>query len=168
MTARPYVLALPVMTAASVVVAWNSSLSLLAVAGAIILVGGLVRKSVNLALFAGCLLYLPIAVALSMAVHLVALSYLVSGLLIVVMTEMATFQFELSELLESPTGIDSEAASLVSSLSIAHTRKLSLYAGLAIVVVAASAGLAWGTVFAPELIAAAILLTLLVLVYASR
>jgi len=167
-TARPYVLALLAATVLSVVVAWNSSLSLLAVAGSAVLAASLVRKSVNLALLAGCFLYLPLAVALSLALNLVALSYIASGLFIVVMTELATFQYELSAMLESPTGVDSEAASLASEVSRAHAKKLSLYLGLAVLVVAVSAGMAEATIYASELIAAAILLVLLVLVYATR
>jgi hypothetical protein len=87
---------------------------------------------------------------------------------VIVICERMTFEYDVSTVLGSPTGIDAEARSLVSEVSRAHTRKMSLYVALAALVIAGSATTSTFTAYAWVLVAAAMLLVLVVLVYATR
>jgi len=58
--------------------------------------------------------------------------------------------------------------SLVSEFSRAHVRRMFLYVTLAALVIAGSAAISAFTVYASELVAAAMLLMLVVIVYATR
>jgi hypothetical protein len=118
-------------------------------------------------LLAGLFLYPPLAVALTRVLP-AAWSFLASGLFVIVVCERMTFEYEVSAVLESPTGVDAEVRSRVSEVSRAHARKISMYVGLAALVIAGSAAASAFTVYAPELIVAAMLLILVILVYATR
>lgn len=167
MSARPYTIILLIAAAASAVASWDLLASVLAAACAASLVAGFVWKRVLPTLLAGLLLYPPLAVALTRVLP-AAWSYLASGLFVIVVCERMTFEYDVSKALESPTGIDAEARSRVSEVSRAHTRKMFLYVALAALVIAGSAATSAYTLYAPELIAAGMLLMLAVLFYATR
>ena len=138
MSARPFALALLLAAAAAAVVSWNSLASLLVAACAASLVAGFIRKRVLPTLLAGLLLYPALAMALTTLLP-AAWSYLLSGLFVIVICESMTFEYDVSAVLESPTGIDAETRSLLSEVSRAHTRRTSLYVALAALVMAGSA-----------------------------
>ena len=167
MSARPFAMIFLLAAAAAAVVSWDLLASVTVVACAASLLVGLASKRPVPTLLAGLLLYPVLAVALTTVLP-ATWSYLASGLFAIVVCERITFEYEVSTVLGSPTGIDAEARSLVSEVSRAHTRKMSLYVALAASVIAISAATSAFTVYASELIAAAILLMLVVLVYATR
>ena len=167
MSARPYAMILLLAALAAAVVSWSSLASAMVVACAISLLVGLVWKRPMPTLLAGLFLYPPLAVALTRVLP-AAWSFLASGLFVIVVCERMTFEYEVSAVLESPTGVDAEVRSRVSEVSRAHARKISMYVGLAALVIAGSAAASAFTVYAPELIVAAMLLILVILVYATR
>jgi hypothetical protein len=167
MSARPLAAILVLVATAAAVAAWNPVASVMVAACAIFLLVGLAWKRVLPTLLAGCLLYPVLAVALTRGL-LATWSFLASGLFVIVVCERMTFEYELSTVLESPTGIDAEARSRALEVSRAHMRKISLYVALAAFVIAGSVVVSTFTVYASELIAATMLLMLVVLVYATR
>jgi len=167
MSARPFAVTMLLAAAAAAVISWNSLGSVMVGACAASLVAGFVWKRVLPTLLAGLLLYPPLAMALTSLLP-PAWSCLASGLFVIVVCERMTFEYEASAMLGSPTGIDAEARSLVSEVSRAHTRKVFLYIALAALVIAGSAAATAFTVYASELIAAAMLLVLAIFVYATR
>lgn len=167
MSARSLTVVLVLVASAAAVVVWNPLASILVAVCAISLLVGLAWKMVLPTLLAGCLLYPVLAVALT-GVFSATWSFLASGLFVIVVCERMTFEYELSTVLESPTGIDAEARSQALEVSRAHIRKISLYVALAALVIAGSWTVSAFTVYASELIAATMLLMLVVLVYATR
>lgn len=167
MSTKPYAMILLLAAGAAAVASWGILASLLAASCAASLMAGLTWKRVMPTLLAGCLLYPVLAVALARVLP-PAWSVFASGLFVIVVCERLTFEYELSVVLESPTGIDEEARSRASEISRAHARRMSLYIVLAVLVIAGSAAASAFTVYASELIAAAMLLMLTVLVYATR
>ena len=167
MSARPFAIILLLAAAAAAVASWNTLVSVLAAASTASLLAGTARKRVMPTLLAGLLLYPALAVALTRVLP-AAWSCFASGLFLIVVCERMTFEYEVSAVLECPTGVDAEARSLVSAVSRAHTKRMSIYVALAALVVAGSAAASAFTVYASELIVAAMLLMLVVLVYATR
>ncbi len=167
MSARPYAIVLLLAAAAAAVVSWNPLASVLVTGCAALLVAGFVWKRVLPTLLSGLLVYPALAVALTRILP-ATWSYLASGLFVIVICERMTFEYEVSAVLGSPTGIDAGARSLVSEVSRAHTRKLALYVALAALVIAGSILVSAFTVYASELIAAAMLLMLVIYFYATR
>lgn len=167
MSARPYAMILLLAAVAAAVVLRSPLASVMVVACTASLLVGFVWKRPMPTLLAGLLLYPPLAVALTRVLP-IAWSFLASGLFVIVVCEKMTFEYEVSAVLESPTGVDAEARSRVSEVSRAHARKMSMYVALAALVIAGSAAISAFTVYAPELIVAAMLLMLVVLVYATR
>lgn len=167
MSARPFAIILLLAAAAAAAVSWNPLASVMVAACAASLLVGFVRKKVLPTLLAGLLLYPPLALALTRVLP-ATWSYLATGLFVIVICERATFEYEVSTVLGSPTGIDAEARSLASEVSKAHARKMYLYVALAALVIAGSAVASAFTVYAPELVAAAMLLMVAVFVYATR
>jgi|GEM_PF-564785 len=165
MSARPFAVILLLAAAAAAVISWNPLASVMVGACAASLVAGFVWKKVLPTLIAGLLLYPPLAMALTTALP-PSWSCLASGLFVIVVCERMTFEYEVSAVLVSPTGIDAETRSLASEVSRAHAKKMSLYVVLAAMVIAGSAVASAFTVYASELIAAAMLLVLAVFVYA--
>jgi hypothetical protein len=160
-------MALLLAAAAAAVVSWDRLVSVIVAACLALLLVGFVWKRVVPTLLAGLLLYPALAVALTRVLP-ATWSYLASGLFVIVVCERMTFEYDLSAVLESPTGIDAEARSLASEVSRAHTRKISLYVALAALVIAGSAMVSAFTLYASVPIAAAMLLILVILVYATR
>jgi hypothetical protein len=167
MSARPFAIILLLAAAVAAVVSWNPLASLLVAAGAAFLVAGFAWKRVMPTLLSGLLLYPALAMALTRVLP-ATWSYLASGLFVIVICERTTFEYEVSTVLGSPTGIDVEARSLAFEVSKAHARKVYLYVALATLVIAASAVASTFTVYAPELIAAAMLLMVAIFVYGTR
>jgi hypothetical protein len=167
MSARPFAIILLLAAAAAAIVSWNPVVSVLAEACAASLLVGFVWRRVLPTLLAGLLLYQGLAVALTTFLP-ATWSYLTSGLFVIVTCERMTFEYEMSEVLGSPTGIDAEARSLVSKVSRMHSRKMARYVALAALVIAGSAVASAFTVHASELIVAAMLLFLAILFYATR
>lgn len=167
MSARPFAIILLLAAAAAAVASWNLLVSVMAAASTASLLGGIAWKRVMPTLLAGLLLYPALAVALTRVLP-AAWSCLASGLFLIVVCERMTFEYDVSAVLESPTGVDAEARSLVSHVSRAHTKKMSTYVALAALVIAGSAAASAFTVYASELIVAAMLLMLVVFVYATR
>lgn len=167
MSARPYALILLLAAAASSVVSWNFLTSALAGACAASLLAGLAWKKAMPTLLAGCLVYPVLGVTLARVLP-VAWSFLASGLFLIVVCERITFEYEVSEVLESPTGVDAEARSRASEVSKSHARKMAQFVALAALVMAGSAIVSAFSIYASVLVAAAILLVLVVLVYATR
>jgi hypothetical protein len=132
----------------------------------VLLIGFHWRKEL-LTVLAGWLLYLPLAAVLARALP-PSWSYLLSGLLVMVVSESLAFQREASATLESSAGVDSEALLLTSNLSRTHTRKMAAYVALTATVMVVSAAASTLTAYASELVAATILLMLAVTVYANR
>ncbi len=125
MSARPFAIVLLLVAVASAVVSWNRLASVMVGACAACLVAGLVWKRVTPTLLAGLLLYPVLAVALT-AVLPVIWSFLASGLFVIAICERMTFEYEVSTVLESPTGVDAETRLRVSEVSRAHARRISL------------------------------------------
>jgi hypothetical protein len=166
-SARPFAMIVLFAATAAAVVSWDPLMSVMVAACAASILAGFVEKRVLPTLFAGCLLYPALAVALT-RVFPATWSCLASGLFVIVICERMTFEYEVSTVLESPAGVDTEARALASEISRAHTKKMSLYVALAALVIAGSAAASAFTVYASELIAAAMLLMFVVLVYATR
>jgi hypothetical protein len=116
---------------------------------------------------AGWLLYLPLAVALTTILP-VSWSYLLSGLFVIVSSERLVFEYEASVVLESRTGVDAEAKSLVSELSRAHGKRIFAYIGVAAVVMITSSAISGMTYYASELIAATLFVVLIIVLYVTR
>ncbi|MGP8124388.1 MAG: hypothetical protein ACLQEQ_00750 [Nitrososphaerales archaeon] len=167
MSERPYAIVLLLVAAAAAVVSWNPLTSVLVAGCAALLVVGFVWKRILPTLLAGLMAYPALAFALT-SILPAAWSYLASGLFAIVVCERLTFEYEVSAVLGSRTGIDAEARSLVSEVSRAHTRKMAVYVALAGLVIAASILASAFTVYASELIAAAMLLMLAIYFYATR
>jgi len=167
MSAKPFAMIMLLAAAAAAAVSWNPLASLLVAACLGSLLAGFVWKKVLPTLLSGCLLYPALAMALTRLLP-ATWSYLASGLFIIVICEMVTFEYAMSSVVGAPTGIDAEAKSSASEVSRAHTKKISLYVALAALVIAGSAVASGFTVYASELIAAAMLLMLVILVYATR
>jgi hypothetical protein len=167
MSAKPLEMVLLVAAAAAVAVLRDSLVATLVGVGVALLLVGFVWRRVLPTLLAGLLLYPAFALALADVVPL-AWSCLGSGLLVIVLCERITFEYEMSGALEAPTGVDSEASALASGLSKAHARRLSAYAALAALVIVGAAVASAFTLYASELIAAAMLLMVLVLYYSTR
>ena len=167
MSARPFAIILLLAAAAAAAVSWDPLVSVMVAACTVSLLVGIVWKRVMPTLLAGLLLYPDLAMALARVLP-ATWSYLASGLFVIVICERMTFEYEMSAVLESPTGVDAEARSLVSEVSRAHTKKMSMYIALAAFVITGSAAASAFTVYASELIAAAMLLMLVVLVYSTR
>jgi hypothetical protein len=167
MSHRPYAVLLLVAAAGSAVAAWNP-LATIVIGGSIaaLLVGLQWRRAVP-TLAAGWLLYLPMAVAL-IRIFPVSWSYLAAGLFAVVVPERLVFEYEVSAVLGSPTGVDAEARSHVSRLSMAHWRSLSIYTSLALIVMTVAAIASNLTSYASELITSAVLLIIIIAIYATR
>ena len=152
---------------ATAVVSWNPLVSFEVSACAASLVVGFVWRRVLPTLLAGLLLYPALAIALA-RVFPVALSFLASGLFVIVACEKLTFEYDVSAVLGSQTGIDTETRSLASEVSKAHTKKILVYVALAAIIMVSSAVVSDLTVYAPELTAAAILLFLTIYIYVTR
>lgn len=167
MSARPFAIISLLAAAAAAVVSWNRLASVMVAACTACLVVGLVWKRVTPTLLAGMLLYPVLAVALAMVLP-ATWSFLAAGLFVIVVCERMTFEYELSAVLESPTGVDAEARRLISEVSRAHAKKTSLYVALAALVIAGSAITSAFTLYASEFVAAAMLLMFVILVYATR
>lgn len=167
MSARPFAMILLLAAAAAAVVSWNPLVSMMVAACAVSLLVGFVWKRPLPTLLSGWLLYPALAKALTTVLP-ATWSYLASGLFVIVICERMTFEYEVSVVLGSPTGIDAEARSLVAEVSRAHVRKTSLYIAIAALIIAGSAGASAFTVYASELIIAAMLLMLVIIVYATR
>ena len=168
MSPRPYAIVLLFAAATAAVVSWNSLASTLVAACTACLLVGFVWRRILPTLLAGVLLYPALALAMKTAALSAAWSCLASGLFVIVVCERMTFEYDASEVLGSSTGVDAEARSLVSEVSRAHARKLVLYVTLASLVIAGSALVSTFTVYASVLVAAAMLLMLAVLAYATR
>jgi hypothetical protein len=167
MSYRPYAALLLVAAAASAVVAWNPLATLVVGGSTLALLVGLQWKRVGPTLGAGWLLYLPMAVTLTRVMP-PSWSYLAAGLFAVVVPERLTFEYEVSEVLRSPTGVDSEVRSRISRLSKAHWMETVKYAALALAVMAIASVASYLTSYASELITAAVLLVFLIVIYATR
>ena len=165
MSAKPFAMIL--LLAAAAVVSWSKLASVVVVACAVSLLVGFMWKKPLPTLLAGLLLYSPLAEALA-TVFPVTWSYLASGLFVIVICERMTFEYDVSAVLGSPSGIDAEARSLASEVSRAHARRVLLYVALVALVIAGSAVVSAFTAYASVLITAAMLLMLVVLVYATR
>ena len=167
MSYRPYAAVILTASAASAFILWSAMAATFIGMSIAVLLIGLQWKRVGPTLVAGWLLYLPMAVALTRFFP-ASWSYLASGLFAVVIPEKLTFEYEASAVLESPTGVDAETRSHISKLSRAHWRSLSIYASLALVVMTIAAVASNLTSYASELITAAMLLIIIVAVYATR
>ena len=167
MSARPYAITLLFAAAASAVVSWNSLSSMAVAMCAVCLVGGFVWRRIWPTLLSGLLLYPALAVALNTILP-TTLGYLASALFVIVVCERLTFEYDVTAVLGSLTGIDAEARTLVSEISRKHAKRLLIFAAFATVVIAGSAVAASITVYASELIAAGLLLFIVVFVYATR
>lgn len=167
MSYRPYAAVLLIAAAASAVVAWNPLATIIVGGSTAALLVGLQWKRVVPTLAAGWLLYLPMAVALTRFFP-ASWSYLASGLFAVVIPEKLVFEYEVSAVLGSPTGVDSETRSYISKLSAAHMREMSVYAVLVLGVMAVASLASGLTYYASELITAAVLLILVIVIYATR
>jgi hypothetical protein len=167
MSYRPYAAILLTAAAASAVVAWNPLATVIIGGSTAALLVGLQWKRVVPTLAAGWLLYLPMAVTLTRFFP-ASWSYLAAGLFAVVVPEKLVFEYEVSAVLGSPTGVDAEARSRISKLSTAHTREMSVYAALALGVMAIASLASGLTSYASELITAAMLLILIIMIYATR
>jgi hypothetical protein len=167
MSYRPYAALLLVGEAASAAVVWNSLATIIVGGSTVALLAGLQWKRVVPTMMAGWLLYLPMAVALTQFFP-ASLSYLASGLFAVVVPERLAFEYDVSAALGSPSGVDAEARSRVSKLSKAHWRRMSVYAALALSVIAVASVVSGLTSYASELIMATILLILVIMVYSTR
>ena len=167
MSARPFAIALLLTAAATSVITLSFELTLLAALGTVFLLLGFTWKRTVPTLLAGCLLYVPLAVVLALMLPL-TWSYFVSGLILIVICERITFEYDTGEVLGSPTGIDAGARSLVQEVSRAHARKISQYVALATLVILGSAAASYFTVYASELTSAAVLLMLVIIVYSTR
>lgn len=167
MSARPFALILILTAAAAAVVSWNPLASIMVAACLAFFLVGYVQKRPLPTLFAGLLLYPPLAWALTTAFP-ATWSYLASGLFAIVICEKMTFEYEVSTVLGSLTGIDSETRSLATEVSKEHTKKVSLYVALVALVIAGSAATSAFTSYASVLTASAMLLMLSILIYATR
>jgi hypothetical protein len=167
MSAKPYATILLLSAVGAAVFAGNPLGSAMVAACVALLLAGYVWKKTMPTLLSGLLLYPVLAVALA-GVLPVTWSFLASGLFVIVICERMTFEYEVSTVLESPTGIDAEARLRTSAVSKAHTRKMSMYVALAALVIACSTAVSVFTVYASELTVAAMLLMLALLVYATR
>ncbi len=167
LTARPYALAAFAAGAASLVVLWNPVAALEVTAGGAGLLVALRRGSGLTATAASWALYLPVAFALGEAVPPVW-NYLAAALFVIVLSEMMSFELEFSAAVYSSQGVDEEAAGLARAAGAAHAKELVMYLALVAPVVALSAALSGVTQYASDLFAGAILLFLVLVVYARR
>jgi hypothetical protein len=167
MSGRTLAILLLCTGASAAVLLWNPFATIIVGAfTAALLIGFRWRRALP-TILAGWLLYPPLAVALT--AYLPALwSYLGSGLFVIVTSERLAFDYDASQVLEAPTGIDSEARSLLSEVARAHRRRLSTYAALAVAVMVASYAGSGLTHYASELIAATLLLLLIIVIYTTR
>jgi hypothetical protein len=151
----------------SIVLLWNLLvIAFVGICMAALLIGYRWRRT-YLTATGGWLLYLPLAGALS-AYLPALLCYLGSGLFVIVVSEGLVFEYEVSEVLEAPAGVDSEAALLASDVRCAHNRKLLAYCSLAAALMAASYAASGVTYYSSYLMAAAMLLVLVIAMYATR
>jgi hypothetical protein len=97
------------------------------------LVYGFRRRSEAGVLAAGWLLYFPLSVALLGYLGIVW-SFLVCATYVTLVTERLSFENELSEVLESKTGLDAEAKALASRLSRDEATRVLRLLGLIVVV----------------------------------
>jgi hypothetical protein len=167
MSARPFALVLILASAATAVVSWNPLASTMVAACLVFFLVGYMWKRPLPTLLAGLLLYPPLAWALTTTIP-ATWSYLASGLFSIIICERMTFEYEVSAVLGSPTGIDAETKSLASELSKEHTKKVFLYVALAALVIAGSVATSAFTSYATVLTTAVMLLMLAILVYAKR
>ncbi len=167
MSARPFVLALVAAAAASAVAAGSTTEAALAAACVASLLVGYFWRRVTPTMVAGVLLYPPMVAGLSRAVP-ATWGCLLSGLFIVAVCEMATFEYDLTAALASPTGVDSEARRLAVRLSRAHTARVAVFFGLAGGVVACSAVVSSYALYSPAVVGAAALLMTTMVIYATR
>jgi len=167
MSYRPYAVILLAAAAGSAVAVWNPLATIIIGGSIAALLVGLQWRRVVPTLAAGWLLYLPMAVAL-IRILPVSLSYLAAGLFAVVVPERLVFEYDVSAVLGSRVGVDVEAKSHVSRLSKAHWRSLSIYTSLALIVMTVAAIASNLTSYASELITAAILLVIIIAIYATR
>jgi len=167
MSDKPPAALLLFAAAAAAVVLWTASATIVVGACVVVLFIGFRWKRVVLTMLSGWFLYVPLASALAKVLP-AAWSYLASGLFVIVVSERLVFEYETSAVLVSRTGVDGEARSLISEVSRAHRRRLSVYVALSAGVMAASLVVAGLTSYASELIAATILLMLVTMVYATR
>lgn len=154
-------------TAMVVVVAVNSALSFVLVALSLVALGlGYGRRSSPSVAVAGILLYQPLAVVLTFLIPGLW-SYVASALILVVLSERLSFEYQLSSVLDSPAGTDEESRVLAERLSKSHARVLIAYAIVAAGVSSLSP-LASGVVFYSSVLAVASILLMLVLWTNSR
>ena len=78
----------------------------------------------------GVLLYQPLAVAIERFVPELW-SYLVSSIILIVLSERLSFEYQMASVLETPTGVDEYSRSFAEGLSRSHGRGLFYYALLA-------------------------------------
>ena len=167
MSFRPYAAILLVAAAVSAVTVWNAFATIIIGGSVAALLVGLQWKRTATTVAAGWLLYLPVAVALTRILPF-SWSYLAAGLFVVIVPERLVFEYDVSAVLGAPTGVDAEVKSNASKVSRSHWMAMSMYATLALAVMAI-ASLATGlTSYASELIAAAVLLIFVIVVYARR
>jgi hypothetical protein len=162
-----YAAALLFSGAASAVVLWNPYATLIVGTCDACILLGLEWKRALPILLSGWLLYLPLGAAISRALP-PALGYLGAGLFTIVMAESLAFDYEASLLLGSPKGVDAETRALATELGKTHTRKVAVYVGLSLCIMAAAWVVSGTTSYASELAAVAVLLMLTIVVYASR
>ena len=167
MSARPYALLLLLSGAVSAAVLWYPLATGLVGAAAALLLAGFHWRRAMPTLVAGFLLYAPLALALAEALPALW-SYILSALYVIVVCERMTFEYELSEVLRSPTGIDVDSESKVAKASREHAKGLAYFVSLSGLVMAGAAAASYLTVLAPEFIAAGILLMLVLVVYSRR
>lgn len=167
MTARPYAVGLFLAGAASLMVLWDLSAAIEVLAGGMALLWGL-QKEDGLWTTAGAwFLYLPIGFALDAFIPGVW-SFIVAALAIIGVSEMMNFELVLSVVVYSAKGVDSETEALARSVSSAHLKDLGLYFVLVTPILVLSSFLSGVTQYAPEFFAGAVLLFLVLIVYARR
>jgi hypothetical protein len=123
------------------------------------------RKGSVLPYLSSLLLYVPLAVTLSLAIGPVE-GCIASASALALVSERMSFENDLSKVLEVPTGLDSEVSQLAARISSAHLQKLGIYGILILVVAGISLPLAGLTFYAPVLVSAAAFLMVVVYSYA--
>ena len=167
MSARPYALALLAAGAASLAVLWDLPAALEVVVGATVLLYGVYKGDAVATTAAAWVLYLPVSYALGLLVPSVW-NFVLGGLIVVFVSEMMSFELEFLAPLGSAKGVDRQVEALAGEVRLSHAREMASFILLVIPVMVASAVLASVTQYASEFFAAAILLFLVLLIYARR
>ncbi len=124
--------------AAAGAIAVNSTAGLALVALSLLsLIFGYRRKWGPSTAAVGLFLYYPVAISLGRVVP-GGWNYAASAVLLIILSESLSFEYQLSTALDVPFGVDEESRVLTAKLSKSHGVKLVLYAGGAIALSAAS------------------------------